>query len=99
MAENNERNALAELADVLAWFVDESQDNDMFPTLQLPEAISKAHRIIAELAKVQNEEDALFSMKHLNPDEARRIAHQRKGNCILKCRAIAEEGNSDAQAT
>lgn len=78
---SNESNALAELAERLdkgRWNLDV---NDYI----------KAIRIIAELAKVTDEEAALFSMEYLNPDEARRIARQREGNCILKCRAIAAE--------
>lgn len=89
---NNERNALAELAHTLCGVV---VDNRCYATVgecvNAMNAIKKARRIIAELAKVQDEEAALFSMKHLNPDEAGRIVRQRKGNCFLRCRAIAAE--------
>lgn len=53
----------------------------------------KAHRIVAELAKVQEEEDALYSMENITAEKARNVVRQRIGNCILKCRAIAEEGD------
>lgn len=91
MASEN-RNALAELADELAWYDDSSPIPDSIPTMQLHEAINKAHRIITELAKVQDEENALYSMENITAEEARNIIRQREGNCILKCRAIAEEG-------
>lgn len=86
---SKKRNALAELANELSWIETILGDKGYGPYCA---DANKAKRIIAELAKVQDEEAALFAMEYLNPDEARRIVHQRQGNCILKCRAIAEEG-------
>lgn len=96
-------NALAELAAELKRSLDLQlqgtsyyRDRTIFCT---PEVIDKSMRIVAELAKVQDEEAALFSMKYITADEARRIVRQREGNCILKCRAIAEEGAKDEERT
>lgn len=91
-------NALAELAELMNSPVELMPGaGDSFVGLnrnQL-EAYKKAQRIIAELAKVQDEEATLFSMENITADEARRIVRQREGNCILKCHAIAEEGKTE----
>ena len=86
MADTN-RNALAELAETLKRRI---ECHGYVYDIHRQEDIT-TQRIIAELAKIQEEEAALFSMENLTSDEARRILHQREGNCILKCRAIAEE--------
>lgn len=84
------RNALAELAKELGEIAHDLRSDDFYRS-----RISKAHCIVAELAKVQDEEAALFSMENITADEARRIVRQREANCILKCRAIAEEGEKE----
>ena len=75
----NERNALAELANVLAWYVDDGEIPDRIPIMLLPEAINKAHRIIAELAKVK--------LNGVGWPVRLELA-----DAYENCRAIAEEG-------
>ena len=90
----SERNSMAELAEDLEILKVILESEHHPKGLQVAD---KAQRIVAELAKVKDEEAALFSMENITADEARRIVRQREGNCILKCRAIAEEGAEDGK--
>ena len=92
----SESNALAELAEALE-ILKVILENEHHP--KGFQAADKAQRIVAELAKVQDEEAALLSMENITADEARRIVRQREGNCILKSRAIAEEGAGDGASS
>ena len=76
----NTKNALAELAvrlgtDVL------SLGRDKYPEIE------KASRIVAELAKVEDQRDG----------ETNRDVLWRCNDCIAKCRSIAEEGTEDGK--
>ena len=92
------KNALAKLAEklnadkdiVLAFKKDLGDKEDEVGGMVISD-ICKASRIVAELAKMQDEEAALLLMEIITADEARRIVRQRERNCILKCRVIAEE--------
>ena len=81
-SEIKERNALAELAHVLSWFVGESQDGDSVTSMQLQEAINKSHRIIEELAKVPFVYNIYGAQIAIERDSAM---------AVERCRAIAEE--------
>ena len=72
------KNALAELAEDLEEIVRDTK-SDFYTT-----AISKAQRIVAELAKVEDRRD----------EETNSDAIWRWNDCIAKCRAIAEKGCS-----
>lgn len=97
MADTN-KNALAELAEGMkneyVSLVVNGKQTATFALWAFPK-FNKAVRIIEELAKIQEEETALFSMPNLKSDEAQTILRQRVGNCVLKCRAIAAEGSTD----
>ena len=76
---NRKKNALAELAKDLKAIADWTNGGYGFT------AISKAQRIIAELAKVEDRRDG----------ETNSDALWRCNDCIAKCRAIAEKGGAE----
>ena len=93
---SEERNALADLANELAWYDDRSPIPDRIPTMQLHEAINKAHRIIAELAKefepidVNSVEPGEDGIRHLV--DYIKARDNRRCEIMIRCREIAEEG-------
>ena len=76
-------NALAKLSAYLAMYRDFHRDDDRVND----HILTKAQRIVAELAKVEDRREG----------ETNSDALWRCNDCIAKCRVIAEEGDRDGK--
>ena len=80
---SDEKNALAKLCTYLAIYRDFHRDDDRVND----HILTKAQRIVAEVAKVENRREG-----ETNSDSLWRC-----NDCIAKCRVIAEEGVKDGK--